>query len=161
MTELIGADVVALLTGGGYAEKVVVDAGHVLPKPAGVSIVDAAEKLDMPDPEQAAAAVDLMMRTLFDVFRDTRMEEHAADLAWGFVNSFHMVAKRVEGREDDAAKKLGEMARAYDPSEIYATELEETQLLCQTLEGNREALALGAAGGALAAAITRRRELLG
>ena len=107
---------------------------------AKLSIVDAAEKLDMPDPEQAAAAVDLMMRTLFDVFRDTRMEEHAADLAWGFVNSFHMVAKRVEGREDDAAKKLGEMARAYDPSEIYATELEETQLLCQTLEGNREAL---------------------
>lgn len=107
---------------------------------AKLSIVDGAEKLDMPDPEQAAAAVDLMMRTLFDVFRDTRMEEHAADLAWGFVNSFHMVAKRVEGREDDAAKKLGEMARAYDPSEIYATELEETQLLCQTLEGNREAL---------------------
>ncbi|RYY14839.1 MAG: hypothetical protein EON55_07600, partial [Alphaproteobacteria bacterium] len=43
---------------------------------AKLSIVDAAEKLDMPDPEQAAAAVDLMMRTLFDVFRDTRMEEH-------------------------------------------------------------------------------------
>ena len=107
---------------------------------AKLSIVDAAEKLEMPDPEQAAAAVDLMMRTLFDVFRDTRMEEHAADLAWGFVNSFHMVAKRIEGREDDAAKKLGEMARAFDPSEIYATELEETQLLCQTLEGCREAL---------------------
>ena len=107
---------------------------------AKLSIVDAAEKLDMPDPEQAAAAVDLMMRTLFDVFRDTRMEEFAADLAWGFVNSFHMVSKRVEGREDDAAKKLGEMARAFDPSEIYANELEETQLLCQTLEGCREAL---------------------
>src|SRR3546814_15069095 len=44
------------------------------------------------------------------------------------------------GREDDAAKKLGELARAYDPSEIYATELEDTQLLCQTLQGCREAM---------------------
>ena len=55
-------------------------------------------------------------------------------------NSFHMVAKRIEGREDDAAKKLGELARNFDPSEIYATELEETQQLCQTLEGIRAAL---------------------
>src|SRR3546814_10402958 len=68
------------------------------------------------------------------------MEPFATDLVWGFANSFHVVAKRIEGREDDAAKKLGELARAYDPSEIYATELEDTQLLCQTLQGCREAM---------------------
>lgn len=104
------------------------------------SIVDEPERLDMPDADQVRAAVEMMMATLFDVLRDTRMEPFAADLAWGFANSFHVVAKRVEGREDDAAKKLGELARHYEPSEIYATELEETQTLCQTLQGCREAL---------------------
>jgi hypothetical protein len=39
-----------------------------------------------------------------------------------------------------AAKKLGDLARSFDPSEIYASEIEETQLLCQTLEGIRAAL---------------------
>lgn len=107
---------------------------------AKLSIVSEAEKLDMPDPEQAAHAVEQMLATMFDVFRDTRMEEFAAVLAWGFVNSFHMVAKRIEGREDDAAKKLGDLVRSYDPSEIYAVELEETQLLCQTLENCAEAM---------------------
>lgn len=107
---------------------------------AKLNIVDAPEALDMPDPDQVRAAVDMMMQTMFDVLRDTRMEAYAADLAWGFANSFHVVSKRIEGREDDAAKKLGELARAYDPSEIYATQLEETQLLCQTLQGCREAM---------------------
>jgi len=107
---------------------------------AKLSIVAEPENADMPDAHHSAAAVELMMQTMFDVLRDTRMQECAADLAWGFCNSFHMVAKRIEGREDDAAKKLGELARNFDPSEIYAVELEETQQLCQTLEGIRAAL---------------------
>lgn len=107
---------------------------------AKLSIIDAPEALDMPDPEQVRAAVEMMMQTMFDVLRDTRMEAYAADLAWGFANSFHVVAKRIEGREDDAAKTLGELARNYDPSEIYASELEDNQLLCQTLQGCREAM---------------------
>lgn len=107
---------------------------------AKLSIIDAPEALDMPDPEQVRAAVEMMLQTMFDVLRDTRMEAYAADLAWGFANSFHVVAKRIEGREDDAAKTLGELARNYDPSEIYASELEDNQLLCQTLQGCREAM---------------------
>jgi hypothetical protein len=107
---------------------------------ATLSIVDEPEALEMPDPEQVRAAVEMMMQTMFDVLRDTRMETYAADLAWGFANSFHVVAKRIEGREDDAAQKLGELARHFDPSEIYASELEDTQLLCQTLQGSREAM---------------------
>lgn len=79
---------------------------------AKLSIVAEPENADMPDAHQSAAAVELMMQTMFDVLRDTRMQECAADLAWGFCNSFHMVAKRIEGREDDAAKKLGELVRA-------------------------------------------------
>lgn len=107
---------------------------------AKMTIVDPAEKAEMPDPDQVGVAVEMMMATMFDVLRDTRMEEFARDLAWGFANSFHVVAKRIEGREDDAAKKLGDLARNYDPSESYAFELEDTQLLCQTLQGCREAM---------------------
>ena len=107
---------------------------------AKLSIVDAPQALDMPDAEMVRYAVEMMMGTLFDVFRDTRMESYAADLAWGFVNSFHVVARRIEGREDDAAKELGELARCFDPSEIYATELEDQQLLAQTLFDARNAM---------------------
>lgn len=38
----VGDEVCALLSGGGYAEKVAVPVGHLLPVPAGVSLVDAA-----------------------------------------------------------------------------------------------------------------------
>ncbi len=38
----VGDEVCALLAGGGYAEKVVVPAGQVLPRPEGVSLVEAA-----------------------------------------------------------------------------------------------------------------------
>jgi hypothetical protein len=107
---------------------------------AKLSITDAPEKTEMPDPDQVRAAVEMMMATMFDVLRDTRMEAFASDLAWGFANSFHVVAKRIEGREDDAANKLRDLARHFDPSEIYAVELEEAQLHCQTLQGCREAM---------------------
>lgn len=107
---------------------------------AKLSPVDESEQLEMPDPEQSRAAVEMVMATLFDVFRDTRLEPFASDLAWGFVNSFHVVAKRISDREDDAAKELGELARSFDPSEIYASQIEEAQLLCQTLQGCREAM---------------------
>jgi hypothetical protein len=107
---------------------------------AKMSIVDAPAALDMPDPEQVGAAIELAVGTIFDVLRDTRMEEFAGQIAWGMVNSFHMVAKQVERREDDAADKLRELARTFDPSEIYAVELEDTQMLCQTLQGCREAM---------------------
>jgi hypothetical protein len=117
------------------------EAGFIEPSEmAKMSIVDAPEALDMPDPEQVGAAIELAVGTIFDVLRDTRMEEFAGQVAWGMVNSFHMVAKQVERREDDAADKLRELARTFDPSEIYAVELEDTQMLCQTLQGCREAM---------------------
>lgn len=107
---------------------------------AKLSVIDEPTATEMPDPDMARRAVEMAIGTVFDVLKDTRMEEFARQLAWGMVNSFHMTARIAEGREDEAAKKLGEMARNYDPSEIYANELEETQMLCQTLQGCREAL---------------------
>lgn len=107
---------------------------------AKLSIADEPVASEMPDPDMACRAVEMAIGTIFDVLKDTRMEEFAQQLAWGMVNSFHMTAQLAERREDEAAQKLGELARQYDPSEIYAVELEETQLHCQTLQGCREAL---------------------
>ncbi len=107
---------------------------------AKLSIIDAPIAAEMPDPDMARAAVELAVGTIFDVLRDTRMEEFAQQIVWGIVNSFHMTARLAEGREDDAAKKLGDLARINDTSEIHAVEMEEAQLLCQTLQGCREAL---------------------
>jgi len=107
---------------------------------AQLSIHHEPEALDMPDPTVVQAALDLVMTTLFDCLRDTRLEAFAADLAWGFVNSFHRTAERAARREDDAARKLGELARGFDPSEAHAVELEETQRICRTLMDCRAAL---------------------
>lgn len=107
---------------------------------AKLSPVDEPEDRDLPDPDQARAAVEMVISTLFDVFRDTRLEPFASDLAWGFVNSFHVVAKRISDREDDAAKELGDLARSFDPSEIYAVQLEDAELLCKTLQSCRDAI---------------------
>lgn len=107
---------------------------------ARLSVHQEPTEASMPDPMQAKAAMEMIMGTVFDLLRDTRMEEFAPDLAWGMANSFQIVSQRIGKREDDASKKLGDMARAYDPSEIYAVELEDTQLLAQTLFDCREAM---------------------
>lgn len=77
---------------------------------AKLSIIDEPIAAEMPDPDMARRAVEMAIGTIFDVLKDTRMEEFAQQLAWGMVNSFHMTARLAEGREDDAAKKLGELA---------------------------------------------------
>ena len=53
----IGDQVCALLAGGGYAEQVAVPAGHVLPVPAGVSLIEAAAL-----PEVAATVWSMLTR---------------------------------------------------------------------------------------------------
>jgi len=107
---------------------------------AQLSVHDEPVATEMPDPQAARGAMEMVIGTVFDLLRGTRMEEFAQDIAWGFVNSFHVTAQRIEKREDEAGKKLGDMARAFDPSEIYAVELEETQRICQTLMDCREAM---------------------
>src|SRR3546814_18252604 len=94
----------------------------------------------MPGRGQVRAAVEMGMSKLVYVLRVTRLDAFASDLSWGFVNSFHVVAKRINDREDDAAKELGDLAQTFDPSEIYASQLEEAQLLRQTLQGCRDAM---------------------
>lgn len=98
------------------------------------------QELDMPEPIEAQHDCAAIVATLFDLFRDTRLEPSAQAIAWGFVNSFHFEAQKLEREEDRLCADLGEMARRYDPSEIYAVEMEELQLRAQTMTERRAAI---------------------
>jgi hypothetical protein len=93
-------------------------------------------------PEELAAQADSagVIATIFDLFTDTRLEPLAAEIAWGFVNSFHFVAGKLERREDSLAVEIGELARSPDMSEVYNRELEDKQLLCQSTAEQRVAI---------------------
>jgi hypothetical protein len=109
----------------------------------GLSIIAPGEEPaehDMPEPIAAQAECGGIIAALFDLFSDTRLEPLAADIAWGFVNSFHFVAGKLERREDALADTVGEMARRQDPSEVFNRELEEKQLLGQSLAEQRAAI---------------------
>lgn len=112
-------------------------------EPLALSIVSPGEvpgEHDMPEPFAAQGECGGVIAAMFDLFTDTRLEPLAPEIAWGFVNSFHFVAGKLERREDAIAQELGELARAPDLSEVYASELEEKQLLCQSLAEQREAI---------------------
>lgn len=96
---------------------------------------------DMPDATEAQLATEMLVRTMFDVLRDTRMESVATRLAWGIVHSFHKVADQLDGEADRAAVKIKELVHGADGSEVMTGELEEAQLLCQSLDEAREAVA--------------------
>ena len=51
-------------------------------------------EFDMPGPIEAQHDCAAIMATLFDLFRDTRLEASAQAIAWGFVNSFHYEAQK-------------------------------------------------------------------
>lgn len=112
-------------------------------EPLGLSIVEPGEapgEHEMPEPFAAQAECGGVIAAIFDLFAGTRLEPLAPEIAWGFVNSFHFVASKLERREDALAQELAELARDPDPSEIYATTLEEKQLQCQSLAEQRAAI---------------------
>ena len=95
----------------------------------------------MPDPRQVQLGVEMLVTTLFDLLRDTRLDGVAERLAWGIVHSFHKVTEQVAGQADRAACQVKGLIRSADGSEVAATELEEAQLLCQSLDEVQDALA--------------------
>jgi len=100
---------------------------------------DPAEHL-MPEPVAAQAECGGIVASLFDLFTDTRLEPLAPEIAWGFVNSFHFVASKLERQEDHLADSLRDMARRLEPGEVFAKELEDTQLECQSVAEQRAAV---------------------
>lgn len=105
-----------------------------------VELGDAPGEHDMPEPLAAQADCGGVIATIFDLFTGTRLEPLAAEIAWGFVNSFHFVAGKLERREDALAGEIGELARTPDTSEVFTTGLEEKQLLCQSIAEQRDAV---------------------
>lgn len=95
---------------------------------------------DMPEPFAAQAECGGIIATIFDLFANTRLEPLAPEIAWGFVNSFHFVAGKLERREDAIAEEVGDMARRPDGGEVFNRELEEKQLLCQSVAEQRQAI---------------------
>lgn len=94
----------------------------------------------MPDPVAAQAECGGIVASLFDLFTDTRLESLAPEIAWGIVNSFHFVASKLERQEDQLADTLRDMARRLEPGEVFAKELEDTQLECQSVAEQRAAM---------------------
>ncbi|MFP5433343.1 MAG: DUF2493 domain-containing protein, partial [Alphaproteobacteria bacterium] len=95
---------------------------------------------DMPDPRDAQLAVELIVTTLFDVLRDTRLEPAAQRLAWGIVNSFHHVADQWEGQADKAIREVQDLLRRADGSEIHSVELEQARDELEYLDEATDAL---------------------
>lgn len=100
-----------------------------------------ASSAEMPDPLQMQLGVEMLVTTMFDLLRDTRLDSVAERLAWGIVHSFHKVADSLDAEADRAARQVGALVREHDGSEIAATELEEAQTLCHGLDEAREAVA--------------------
>ncbi len=104
---------------------------------AGQEATDAA----MPDALEVQLATEMMVRTLFDVLRDTRLESLSDRFAWGIVHGFHRVADQLDSEADRAARRVKDLVRDADGSEVMIAELEEAQLVCQSLDEAHEAAA--------------------
>lgn len=109
----------------------------------GFRMAHAEEETDagMPDALEVQLATEMIVRTLFDVLRDSRLESIASRIAWGLVHAFHKVADGLDGEADKAALKVKALIRDADGSEVMMAELEEAQTICQSLDEARDAAA--------------------
>ncbi|MDB5723334.1 MAG: hypothetical protein JWQ16_88 [Novosphingobium sp.] len=106
-----------------------------------ISRADEVTTAPMPDAELMEHATDLVMTTLFDALRDTRLEALSERLAWGIVHSFHKVADQLDAEADRAAQAVKAQIRDADGSEVGTSELEEAQTICQSLDEASTAVA--------------------
>lgn len=98
------------------------------------------QELDMPEAAEAQAECHAIVNTIFDLFRDTRLEPSAQAIAWGIVNSFHYEADKLAREEDTLCRDLKSRIEQDDRSEIYATEMEDLQIRAQTKMEQRAAI---------------------
>lgn len=96
---------------------------------------------EMPDPVEGQHAVELMVTTVFDVLRDTRLESAAERIAWGIVHSFHRAAGQWQSLADKATRDVQDLLQSADPSEIFSVRLEEAQDSLTLLDEGSDALA--------------------
>jgi hypothetical protein len=99
-----------------------------------------AQELDMPEPAEAQAECHAIINTIFDLFRDTRLEPSAQAIAWGIVNSFHYESEKLAREEDTLCRDLKDMTDRDDGSEIFNTEMDDLQVRAQTKMEQRAAI---------------------
>jgi hypothetical protein len=106
---------------------------------AQLSVHDEPEATDMPDPQAARGAMEMVIGTVFDLprhphggIRPGHRLGHRQQLPR------HLAAHREAGGRSH--QEAGRHGPRLDPSEIYAVELEETQRIAQTLMDCREAM---------------------
>ncbi|GJD94440.1 DUF2493 domain-containing protein [Methylobacterium iners] len=83
-----------------------------------------ADPRPLPEPEAVDAAVTGAMNALTDVLTDTRLEDDATDLLWGFVNLFHRRVEHLERKLDDNEVAQKRSQGEQDGSEVRSVELE-------------------------------------
>lgn len=112
--------------------------------PLPLSIIEAGDEPgehNMPEPFTAQKVCGELITSLYCLLSDTRLDALAPNIAWGIVNSFHFVAGTIQRQEDRLASKILEMTRRMEPGEVFNKDLEDTQLQCQSLIEQREAVA--------------------
>ncbi|AMK24736.1 MULTISPECIES: DUF2493 domain-containing protein [Sphingomonadales] len=111
--------------------------------PLPLSIIEPGDEpgeYEMPEPFAAQKVCGELMTSLHGLLHDTRLDPLAPQIAWGIVNSFHFVAGTLERQEDRLADKIRDMTRRMEPGEVFNKDLEDTQLLCQSLTEQRAAI---------------------
>lgn len=98
-----------------------------------------ADPRPLPEPEAVEAAVTGAMNALTDVLTDTRLEDDAADLLWGFVNLFHRRVETLDRKLDDNEVTQKRSQGEQDGSEVRSVELERLITLGLSLTEQRNA----------------------
>lgn len=91
--------------------------------------------LDEPDPRSTplSEAVENAMNDILDIFdtlaKDTKLEDHVAEIASSMATSFHFMLKRAADKEDSAANEVASMSKNFDGSEINDVKLQQQKNL--------------------------------
>ena len=100
-----------------------------------------------PDPRAVWDETEALagLETVLDAFVEeiapdgTQLADERESLLWGFVNTLHMQAKRLDRAVDKLGPKLKDLQAAQDGTEINAWELERTIERAQNLGDRRDA----------------------
>jgi hypothetical protein len=98
-----------------------------------------ADPRPLPQAEAIEAAMLGAMNALTDVLTDTRLEDDAADLLWGFVNLLHRRVDTFERKLDDNEVAQKRSQGEQDGSEVCSVELERLVALGLSLSERRNA----------------------
>lgn len=130
VTEMVGSQVVALLSGGGYAEKVIADAGHVLPVPRGVEVIDAAGLIEV------AATVHSNLRGEAKVLASETVLVHGGTGGIGSFALQHLAALGATSIATVGSSEKAEIARTLGATHVVDHRREDfAQRVSEITEG--------------------------